>query len=101
VNTEQLLRRADISYRQLTYWTSKGWLRPINPGCGSGYNYEFTADEVRVALLMGRLVRAAIAPKAAHRVARGETVLAEGIEIVIDRDTQSEAVATRMVGAGR
>jgi hypothetical protein len=63
---------AGITYRQLDYWTTRGWLRPRrhahNPGAGNLRAY--TDHEVRVAVLMGDLVRSGVTPPRAAKVAR-------------------------------
>lgn len=73
--------KAGITYRQLDYWTSNGWLHVR--GCtgtahdkrpcyelGSGNERDFIAAEVDVACRMGALVRAHIKPEFAAQVAR-------------------------------
>lgn len=80
---EVLADTPTITYRQLDFWCSKGWLRPDQRG-GSGYARTFSGDEARVARTMARLVAAGLKPDAAHRVARGEQELAPGIVVLVD-----------------
>ncbi len=68
---EEVCRRAAITPRQVDHWTRRGWLRPVNAGCGSGYVRDWPESEVQVAITMGRLVRAGVSAEAAHRVALG------------------------------
>lgn len=41
-----------LSYRQLTYWTAQGALRPASDHTGSGYPHGWTADEVTIMRLL-------------------------------------------------
>ncbi len=72
-----------VTYRQLDHWVRRGFLHPRNPNPGSGYTTVWPAEELRVAARMGRLVKAGLVLDVAHRIARGDTILAPGITITI------------------
>lgn len=58
-------RDAGITYRQLDYWTRRGFIRPVgksNPGSGAQRRY--TAAEVEIARVLGVLSRQSLHPKA-------------------------------------
>jgi hypothetical protein len=89
---------AEVTYRQLDYWTRQGWLHPETRagGRGPGYHRRWPIGEQRVAGIMARLVAVGFGPAAAAIVARaaaGTTVdprtrvvtvaLRHGVEIVI------------------
>jgi DNA-binding transcriptional MerR regulator len=72
------------SYRQLDYWTSKGYLRGGNPG--SGHRRDWTDHELAIAEMIGRLRSAGIELEAAGRLARelhehGHAALGPGLMI--------------------
>lgn len=69
-----LLSRAGISYRQLDYWNRRGFIRPRRVAEGSGSRRDYGAEEERVLLRMGRLVKAGIAPDVAARIARNSVI---------------------------
>lgn len=81
---EILIKIPEITYRQLDFWCSKGWLRPDQRG-GSGHARTFSGDEARVARTMARLVAAGLKPDTAHAIARGQARIAPGIWVVVDR----------------
>lgn len=56
----QLVQRANISYRQLDYWTRRGWVHALQPGGldGSGREREYEPEQVERIIIMGALVRA-------------------------------------------
>jgi len=88
-----------VTYRQLDFWTKKGYLRCKAPG--SGYAREFSSEEKRVAELMGHLVRAGITPKCASRYARNMLAksslvmtLGRGVYLKLDEELFSELVRT-------
>lgn len=70
MDTVDILRRVNVSYRQLDYWVRRGWLRPDQTIPGPGNPREWTNDELDVAIRMGKLVRAGIAPDIAAAAAR-------------------------------
>jgi len=61
-----------MSYRQLHYWTSLGYLESVQGtlGPGSGIQILYPETEVAVAYLMARLVADGVMPRVAARVAR-------------------------------
>ncbi len=81
-NFAQVLDGTTITYRQLQYWISQGWLRPEGSG-GSGNAFIWSDEEVAVARTMGRLVDAGLAPSVAAKVARGHVVVAPGIRVEV------------------
>jgi DNA-binding transcriptional MerR regulator len=78
---------AGISYRQLDYWCSKGYLRPDSASPGSGYARRFPPEEREIARLMVVLTKAGLEPKAAARAAR------EGVENDQPYGTLNDSVA--------
>lgn len=68
----EVVASTGVTYRQLDYWTSNGWLRVrrgvANPG--SGRQRAYTAHEAKVARHMADLVRVGVAPEQAARTAR-------------------------------
>jgi hypothetical protein len=83
MNTPMLVQVTGATFRQLDFWTRKGWLRP-DGGVGTGYSRDFGGDEIRVAKVMARLVNAGVSPEAAHRAARGDGELAPGVRVDVD-----------------
>jgi hypothetical protein len=77
-----------VTYRQLDYWTRRGYL---NPGGNPGYGHPRTwpPGELAVAERMARAVRAGLTPYAAHRAARGTTDLGHGVTITITPRTEN------------
>ena len=71
MNGPQLAERIGVSYRQVDFWVSKGYLRPENE-TGSGIPREFSSSEIQVAVVMARLVAAGVRPSEAHLIARGD-----------------------------
>lgn len=80
---------AGLTYRQLDYWTNKGYLYSTNSGCGSGHERHWPDSELRVAATMRRLVEAGLTVKAAHTVARGGSELAPGVRVLVDSGVPS------------
>jgi len=86
-----LAERAGVTYRQLSYWTEQGWLHIAgcrrtddSPDCdcatpGSGNVRDYTVREVAVAMRMGALTRAWIAPAFAATVAR--SMVDKGLDV--------------------
>jgi hypothetical protein len=74
-NIHDVLKRAGITYRQLDYWIGNGWIQPSREpskrgSIGSGVPRIWPDDEIRVAIIMGRIVNAGLAPAVAAVVAR-------------------------------
>jgi DNA-binding transcriptional MerR regulator len=85
---EVLATTNSLSYRQLDYWTRRGYLRTRNPHGkrGSGYPHEYSDDELDVAVRMARLIDRGFTAKAAARIARqtpGEVYLGQGITLIL------------------
>lgn len=76
-----------ITYRQLDYWTRRGYLKPGNAGAGSGHWRRWSAEERAVAAMMARLIAAGLTVEAAHKVARagGRVELAPGVVVEVAR----------------
>ncbi len=72
MSSKELAELVGITFRQLDYWTTKGYLHADanSPGSGNWRNYD--GDEVAVAWLMAELVRAGMRPSAAATLARTE-----------------------------
>lgn len=73
-----------ITYRQLDFWSRRGYLKASNPDCGSGREKHWPEAELRVADVMYRLTKAGLTVKAAHTVARGQSELAPGVTVLVD-----------------
>ena len=67
---EMVTTAGDLSYRQLDYWTRRGYLRPDVPDVGTGYVRTWPREECDVARLMQRLIRAGLSVSKAAKVAR-------------------------------
>lgn len=85
VMTDHVVRVSGASFRQIDHWRTQGYLRPVGLG-GTGHAFYWAAAEVRVAVLMKRLVDAGLTPAAACRAARNGGVLAPGIRVAVDDD---------------
>jgi hypothetical protein len=80
-----------ITFRQLDYWTTHGYLEAEEPNPGSGHRRTWSGTELRIAAEIVRLTSAGLTTASAARVAR-ETVshdssyvdLAPGITIEIE-----------------
>lgn len=73
-NSNQVMSWAGITRRQLDNWITQGFVTPVHTS-GQGFGglvYDWTTKEAEVAVRMGRLVRAGVAPRVAARVARGD-----------------------------
>lgn len=90
----EVMRRAQINYRQLDHWVTRGYLMPSKANPGSGSQREFPESELEVAEVMADLVRAGFLPARAERLARGllhmGSVLLDG-GFVISRPNYAEA----------
>lgn len=61
IGAHQLTIEADITYRQLDYWTRLGFLRPCTaPEPGSGYVRVYPRDQIPLAREMRRVLAAGI-----------------------------------------
>lgn len=77
------MRRSGATYRQLLHWTNRGYLHAYNGG-GTGFPFEWSDEEIRVAGAMKRMTDAGILPAAAARAARNGGVLAPGVRVLLD-----------------
>jgi hypothetical protein len=76
------------SARQIDHWTRKGWIQANIPAPGTGRPLIYSAEEVRVAKIMARLVTAGLTPDRAAEVARSAmwwpyTTLGPGLSLTI------------------
>jgi hypothetical protein len=70
LGSRDVLDLCAISFRQLDYWVRAGHLRPVDPAPGAGYGRRWPVAEVRVGVLMARLVGLGLGVGLAARVAR-------------------------------
>lgn len=74
--------KVGVSYRQLHHWTQLGYIKAET----SGFRYNYSEEELRVARIIGSLVHVGFRPKAAAILARqladdskgGSLTLADG-----------------------
>ena len=95
IPTMQMVAETGVTYKQIDCWARTGLLHPQvghQPGRGQGGVYRlWDAEEVRVARLMGRLVRASISPSVAAVLARKWPEMQEiapGIWVQINEEVQ-------------
>jgi hypothetical protein len=71
LTAHQLTIVADLTYRQVDYWTRAGYLHPIGDPCpGSGNDpREYSDDQVALACQMSRLTKAGIPMPQARTIA--------------------------------
>lgn len=77
------------TYRQLDYWTRKGWLAPTDHEAaapGSGYPRHWTGREQQIAHLMVRLSHVGIIGDRAARIAR------DGVDHGVHRITTEDGI---------
>jgi len=75
-----------VSYRRLDHWVRRGYLHPADAAPGSGYSRDWSADELRVAARMARLVNAGLRPDVAAvwaRCSQWPVDLAPGVTLVL------------------
>jgi hypothetical protein len=79
-----------LTVRQLDYWATKHYLRPVEASPGSGFKRRWPAVEREVARLMLRLITAGLAVDVAAAAARvaieqdiDEVNIADGITIAL------------------
>ena len=70
MNSDQMLDRTGISYRQLDHWTRKGWLQAADGTPGTGNMRRWKHDEWMVALVMSAMGQMGIRAEKAAPVAR-------------------------------
>jgi hypothetical protein len=89
-------RAVGVSYRQLDYWTRRGWLRPEREQHGTGYARLWPEVEQRIVRIMARLLAAGFTPEGAARTAREAVELSiPGGEVVIVQVTDDLSVVVR------
>ena len=76
--------RVGLTYRQLDYWTARGYLTADDQHPGTGRNRTWNDGELAVAAQMLRLTGAGLTVAAAARVARGDSELAPGIRVLVE-----------------
>jgi DNA-binding transcriptional MerR regulator len=84
MNGVELAAHVGVTYRQVDFWTRKGWLRPTNAAPGSGIGRVYPPAEVALAARMAALLKAGLAVQVAARVARGEAAAAETLRLVLE-----------------
>jgi hypothetical protein len=57
IGASELAARAGVSYRQINYWTSCGWIVPTSTERGSGRVLAYPPSTIVKARIMGSLVR--------------------------------------------
>lgn len=92
-----MLAHAEISYRQLDHWCTKGWIKPVdyNSNPGSGQQREFTRQEANKAKLMWCLARVGFKIDVAEQIAHCNTYdvqaktvhLGHGVTVLIEPHT--------------
>jgi DNA-binding transcriptional MerR regulator len=93
----QIMRAAaEVSYRQLDWWTRQGYLRADNPAPGTGNARIWSRQERDIAQLMQRLAGAGLTVAKAAKVARWAVTnaaegraavrIAPGIALVVEGD---------------
>jgi hypothetical protein len=84
------MRRAGLTYRQIDYWTTEGWLREIpRAATGPGHQRRWPRSELPIAAMMARLARPEVGLDVNRAVlvarAGGRLELAPGVKIVVDQ----------------
>lgn len=73
MNSETVMSRYAVTYRQLDHWWSRGYLSPdgkVPEQSGTGHAREYPAESVQILEAMLALVAAGMRPEPASRVAR-------------------------------
>lgn len=68
--TNEAAKLAGVSYRQLDYWITCGYIRLNDPNPGSGQPRRLPASQLAILLRMAELVRAGMNAEPAARLAR-------------------------------
>jgi DNA-binding transcriptional MerR regulator len=66
----EVVAAAHVTYRQLDYWTRRGYVRPIEPTPGSGFPRQWTDEEAAVVERIAGLVASGVRLDFAARDAR-------------------------------
>lgn len=73
LSSAEVVKLADITYRQLDYWTRQHWVTATPQMPGSGQQRSYTLQEAQRVALMAKMVAAGIPPLDAHMLTlRGE-----------------------------
>jgi hypothetical protein len=75
VKAVELAAAARVSYRQIDYWTRRGFIVPDPRIPGIGHRRHYAPDEVRRTLVLAALVHAGIGPEIAAKAARTAVVV--------------------------
>ena len=68
------VRIIGASYRQISYWTTRGWVTPsISKGIGTGNVRWYSYDDLIGIAAMYALCNSGVIPKTAARVLSGDT----------------------------
>lgn len=67
---QQLAEHIGVSYRQVDFWTRKGYLSATDPAPGSGHARDYPAGEIAIAERMAHLVRFGVTAERAADYAR-------------------------------
>lgn len=79
-----VVRRCDITYRQLDYWCRLGLVQPaMEEGLNGRPTRVFNAAEYHVVQLMARLVKCGVCPADAAKLARGDDELKSRLSQVL------------------
>ena len=70
MNSQRMLQRSGVSYRQLDHWTTKGWLQLTTASRGTGTSRDWAEREDYVAMTMNALVRIGLKAEQAAVFAR-------------------------------
>lgn len=71
----ELCQLAEITYRQLDYWTRHGYLNPsVQEADGPGSRRRYSAEDVARARILGRLSQLGIKPRLALELGPGDAL---------------------------
>lgn len=77
--------RVGVSYRQLHHWTRLGYVKAT--GGENGTRHRYSDGEIRVARMLGHLVKLGLAPRLAAPLIRRFVDTGEGGAIILNADT--------------
>lgn len=102
MRSPELCRRAEISYRQLDYWTRRGYIRPVGEDedkarfPGSGAQREYSEGMMLKARWMGCLIKLGFSVNEAEVIATAVTMqdakrvhLGHGVTLLLEPHTHS------------
>jgi DNA-binding transcriptional MerR regulator len=88
MNGSQLAAAVGVTYRQIDYWTRRGFVRPYVMDPGNGHPRDYPPSEIRIARDLAALVAAGVTVETAHAIARGDTAalrtLAEALRPIVE-----------------